>query len=409
MRGIHQGSVFSRREQRAASSGKTRTVTQWYCRVRYTGADGLSHEKKRRATNRTEALRLKAELYAQVRRELAEQGGDGARRTFADLAAYYRAEYLRPPEYRDGRKISGLRSWRQSETHLRPLELHFGQRLLSTLKFADARRYKTQRLAAPTGRKNKTETNAPPADRPRAIASVNRELELLRRLLNIALSLGWLEAHPMRGPETLIVKSHETHRLRVLTHDEETRLLRACDGEDKRAHLKPALLCALDTGLRFNEQTTLTWGDVDWRQRTLTVRALNAKTATARTVPLTSRVTDALLALRAGGRAGASADRIFPYQSFKRSFATVCRNASIEDFRWHDLRHTATVRLLEAGLDTSEVMKITGHTQIKTFLRYVNLASERTATLAARLDAYQAARQTPTPPLAADGPGELVN
>ena len=50
------------------------------------------------------------------------------------------------------------------------------------------------------------------------------------------------------------------------------------------------------------------------------------------------------------------------------------------------------MRLLEAGLDTSEAMKITGHTQIQTFLRYVNLDTERIQSIAERLDRYQAER-----------------
>jgi integrase len=56
----------------------------------------------------------------------------------------------------------------------------------------------------------------------------------------------------------------------------------------------------------------------------------------------------------------------------KRSFASACRDAGIEGFHFHDCRHTAITRMIQAGLSPMEVMKISGHTQMNTFARYVN-------------------------------------
>ena len=69
MKGIHEGSVYSRPELRSDGKGGARKVIQWYARVRYTGPDGLPHEKKRRCVNRTEANRVKAQLYADIEKE----------------------------------------------------------------------------------------------------------------------------------------------------------------------------------------------------------------------------------------------------------------------------------------------------------------------------------------------------
>lgn len=71
-----------------------------------------------------------------------------------------------------------------------------------------------------------------------------------------------------------------------------------------------------------------------------------------------------------------------------RAFATACSRANITDLHFHDLRHTATTRMIRAGVPHTEVMKITGHTQMKTFLRYLNLGSDAVQNAATMLGAY---------------------
>lgn len=63
-------------------------------------------------------------------------------------------------------------------------------------------------------------------------------------------------------------------------------------------------------------------------------------------------------------------------KSIKTAFKTACRKADIKDFRFRDCRHTATTRMVNSGIPHAEIMKTTGHTQLKTFLRYVNLTAE---------------------------------
>jgi integrase len=52
----------------------------------------------------------------------------------------------------------------------------------------------------------------------------------------------------------------------------------------------------------------------------------------------------------------------------KNAWKAACKDAGLDDLRFHDLRHTATTRLIRAGVPATEVMKVTGHTQTKTFL-----------------------------------------
>lgn len=72
---------------------------------------------------------------------------------------------------------------------------------------------------------------------------------------------------------------------------------------------------------------------------------------------------------------------------FRRSWRTACRLAGLTGLRFYDLRHVGTTRMVETGMPDARVMKITGHTQHKTFLRYVNENAETARAAAELLDA----------------------
>jgi integrase len=118
---------------------------------------------------------------------------------------------------------------------------------------------------------------------------VNRELEKMRRLLNIAEREGWILRNPMRSGDPLISMADERKRERIVTREEELRLLGACENR-YRKHLRPILICALDTGMRRGEIFGLKWSDVDFEERVLTIRAFNTKTMQERQVSLTTRL-----------------------------------------------------------------------------------------------------------------------
>jgi integrase len=77
-------------------------------------------------------------------------------------------------------------------------------------------------------------------------------------------------------------------------------------------------------------------------------------------------------------------------RTIKRSFQTACRLAGLVDFRFHDLRHTAITWMVQAGRPDSEVMKVAGLTNWKTFLRYKNINAEIARRVARALDHYHA-------------------
>jgi integrase len=198
--------------------------------------------------------------------------------TFLDLATYFEKQYLKPAEYVDGRKVAGVRSISPAMAAVKALKQHFGKRQLRGITHSDIRAFRAERLSTKTK-----------AGRQRSVAAVNRELEKLRRLLNIAEREGWILRNPMRGGDPLISIADERKRERILTRDEELRLLNACENR-YRSHLRPILICALDTGMRRGEILSLKWSDVDFEERVLTIRAFNTKTMKERQVSLTTRL-----------------------------------------------------------------------------------------------------------------------
>src|SRR6266850_4525156 len=250
----------------------------WWARVTYTDpVTGKRHDRQRRAENKVDAGDLVHTLLAEVDatggRSLAKE-----HMTFFELATYFEKQYLKPAEYVDGRKVAGVRSLSPAVAAVKVLKEHFGQRELRGITHADIRHFRAERLATKTK-----------AGKQRSVAAVNRELEKLRRLLNIAEREGWILRNPMRSGDSLISVADERKRERIITRDEELRLLRACDDRWRR-HLRPILICALDTGMRRGEILSLKWSDVDFEERVLTIRAFNTKTMKERQVSLTTRL-----------------------------------------------------------------------------------------------------------------------
>ena len=109
------------------------------------------------------------------------------------------------------------------------------------------------------------------------------------RMFNIAERERWIISNPFKRGDSLISVADERKRERILSYEEESRLLAACNAP-KRKHLKAIILCALDTGCRLGEILQLHWSDIDFAQNIITVRSENTKTIREREVPITSRL-----------------------------------------------------------------------------------------------------------------------
>src|SRR5262249_26227184 len=147
--------------------------------------------------------------------QLGARAMDAAKMTFGDLARFYRGQYLVAAEYHEGRKVRGLRSYQDGRAYLKTLEAHFGTRRLRDLTYAQLEAYRAERLRTPVVSKALGPDGKPKKTRPRSIASVNRELSLLRNVFNVAVREGWLTRNPFIAGRPLINAADEKKRQRV--------------------------------------------------------------------------------------------------------------------------------------------------------------------------------------------------
>ena len=200
-------------------------------------------------------------------------------------------------------------------------------------------------------------------------ATVKRDLVLLGHVFEVARKEWGIYVHnPVRD---IKLPSGGGPRERRLQPGEETRLFTACR-EARNRWLLPMVQLALETAMRQGELLRLRWEHIDLNRRT--AHLPDTKNGEARTVPLS---TTAVAVLRALPRAlqgdlfpGVSAEAV------KRSYMRAIRRAGIEGLRFHDLRHEATTRLFEKGLNIKEVASITGHKDLRMLRRYTHLKAE---------------------------------
>ncbi|HEV2270815.1 MAG TPA: tyrosine-type recombinase/integrase [Steroidobacteraceae bacterium] len=125
---------------------------------------------------------------------------------------------------------------------------------------------------------------------------------------------------------------------------------------------------ALETAARKGELLALTWHDVDLERRVMVLR--DTKNGDDRRVPL-SQTAVSLFEQLPRHESG----RVFPTTSdaITAAWRRICNRAGIKNFRYHDLRHEATTRLFERGLEIMEVQRITGHKTLSQLLRYTQM------------------------------------
>ena len=163
----------------------------------------------------------------------------------------------------------------------------------------------------------------------------SRITSLLRNLYTMAITWGKATENPVKKVR---FARENNGRMRMLTPEEEKGLLAHCGSQ-----LRPLVVTALHTGFRASELLSLTWEDVDFRRRVMTVRAAYAKNGESRSVPMNEVLTATLQTVRMSTSADGPVFRTRtdePYRSFCTAFIHAVHQASRADFTFHDLRHT---------------------------------------------------------------------
>lgn len=367
-----------KRSATVVSRGKGRNKT-WWARLNYIDeATGKRRDRQRRADSFAHAKEL-AEALAKEFDQSAGRSIDAERMTFAELADYCEKHYYKAAQYHDERKVAGVRGLATAKGQIKVLREYFGKKRVRRITYADIRDFRAARL----------QTKSERTDRTLSIATVNRELSTLRRMLNVAQTEGWIMRNPFNAGPPLISTADERRRERILSADEEKKLLLACS-ERQRAHLRPLVIAALDTGMRKGELLKLRWNQVNLDGRVIHVRAFHTKTLTARDVPVSSRLLAELQRLWDISPKDTEALVFGIRDNVRMAFDSARTDADLSDVRFHDLRHTAATRLVQKGLSLAEVGRILGHSQPVTTYRYVNPDEATIRKAAEAMDSFHA-------------------
>lgn len=226
--------------------------------------------------------------------------------------------------------------------------------------------------------------------KPRNPATVNRYLAVLSHAFTVAVKeWQWLDDTPMRK----VTKGKETRgRVRFLSDDERVRLLKACK-ESSNAYLYPVVVLALSTGMRSGEIMGLTWDVVDLSKGYAILH--DTKNGERRRVAITGHALEQLKELSRVRRIDSKL--LFPSKEvthgkiqksmdLRKPWITAMQNAEIEDFHFHDLRHSAASYLAMNGASLAEIAEVLGHKTLQMVKRYAHLSEGHTARVVASMN-----------------------
>lgn len=349
---------------------------KWIIRINYLDEIyGKQRFMERHAEKRSDAIDECEKLVNEIRKSHG-QIQTGEKMTFEQLADLCEKHFYQPAEIVEGRKISGVRSTKTAMAQLKVLKKFFGNRLLKEITTESLTEYKLWRI----------KTDSERIGVPVKISTANRELSAMRKMMRFAFGKGWILKDIFFNAKVIDV-SAELERKRLLTSNEEMRLLASCQGEREitykrkikgvekevkatisvdNPHLKAMIILALDSGMRRGEIFKLRWQDLDYENNLIRILGTHTKTERERIAPLSQRAKDELDKIREL----TEGENPFPFTDIKRSFATAKRLAKIDDLHFHDLRRTAITRWILQGTSLAFAGKFAGHSQLQTTMKH---------------------------------------
>ncbi len=247
------------------------------------------------------------------------------------------------------------RSWLSTDRHyLKKLGPFFGDKYLHEIDSLLVKRYQIARRGEKTYKGTQV-----------SVAYVNRELACLKCMFNWAIEWEYVRENPVKKVK---FDKENNQRLRFLEREELKKLLDCCSDV-----LKSIVLFAVNTGMRKAEIQYLKWRDIVFQRGFVTLQ--NTKNGETRRVPLNNTAKQAVIGIHKHPES--------PYifckkdgnaYNFTKSFNKALVKAGINDFRFHDLRHTAASYLAMVGVDFRTIMEILGHKSLDMVMRYAHLS-----------------------------------
>lgn len=289
--------------------------------------------------------------HQQAQETYATQKSDVARRRFKLPGATAARSFQDHREWYGANVSSTKRGHVRELSMLRQLGAFFDKYDLAAIDQELAREWRTYRLKTVTA------------------STVRREEEILKHMLTTAVPK-YLEASPLKGLKGLRVATTDT---RVLTLEEEARLLKALTTAEDRA----LVVGALDTLLRLSNIAHLTR-----RQDHGSYVFSDTKVGSVK-IPISDRLRKALDGLPKNGPSYFPSYQTNTNNVVTRMFMDACARAKVATGRktggisFHCLRHTGATRMLANGADVKTVMEIGGWKNLKVMERYLHPTTEQ--------------------------------
>lgn len=225
-------------------------------------------------------------------------------------------------------------------------------------------------------------------------ASINREIACLHHVMAKGVQWEMIEKSPFDQGKSLLIKENNK-RLRYLTKEEIKNLLEASP-----VYLRNIIVCAIHTGMRKSETLNLKWSQI----RDGMIYLEKTKTNEPRQVPISDELKSIFEDIQQNQKPASEFVFLYdpsmgkkkkkeksnnkkliklvvdneknPLKDIKTAFNNALKKAGIEDFRWHDLRHTAASHLVMNGAGLKDVQEILGHKTMSMTMRYSHLSQE---------------------------------
>src|ERR1700739_2059906 len=202
-------------------------------------------------------------------------------------------------------------------------------------------------------------------------ATANRYKAFVSLAFRLGIENGKCKVNPARSVKRL---RENNERIRFLSPEEEAKLRKAIQTECPERMVE--LEIALNTGMRKGEQYRLTWRDVNLEARRISL--WKTKNGSVRHIPLNTTALGALKRIREKskgvGRVFAAQNGKEPLKDPRYWWDIVLYRSEINDFHWHDLRHTFASRCIMAGVDLRTLQQLLGHKTLQMVVRYSHLS-----------------------------------
>mgnify|MGYP001273075349 CR=1 FL=1 len=275
-------------------------------------------------------------------------------------------------EYLEVHSKVNNRSWKQAELHnINRLKAKFGGKYLNEIRTQDVSRYKAElRTTLSAG-------------------SSNRVIGLMKSIYNKAIAWGkYSGINPARG-----VKFYrEEPRTRFLEKEEIAAVIDKC-----KEPLRSVVIVAVYTGMRRGEIINLKWHDIDIKRGV--IHLYHTKNNESRDVPMNDVVRKVLIRQLKHPES----PYVFtyldgrPYRNADRQLRKILKALKIEDFRFHDLRHTFASQLVMSGVDLNTTRELLGHKTMAMTIRYSHLSQDHKKRAVEALSANLVPIRSPEP------------